>query len=99
MKLNISELIDSLTPMFIALIGGIIGVTVFVTDSEDDAKWSAGLGLAGTAIAGAAGLAQSTKSTSTGNVNAETANLTQFGNNESTGLEQASNPSSQNNEG
>ncbi len=58
------EFIYSITPIFIAMIGGIIGVTVLLTDS-DDAKWSSGMGLAGTAIAGAAGLAQSSNSEST----------------------------------
>ncbi len=65
MKLITPEFIYSLTPIFIAMIGGIIGVTVLVTDSVDAAKWSSGMGLAGTAIAGAAGLAQSSKSEST----------------------------------
>jgi uncharacterized membrane protein len=65
MKPNAPELINALTPVFIAMIGGIIGVTVLVTNSDDAAKWSAGMGLAGTAIAGAAGLAQSTKNVST----------------------------------
>ena len=64
MKLITPEFIYSITPIFIATIGGIIGVTVLVTDS-DDAKWSSGMGLAGTAIAGAAGLAQSSRSEST----------------------------------
>ena len=61
MKPTTPELINSLTPIFIAMIGGIIGVTVLITPSTTDAKWSAGMGLAGTAIAGAAGLAQSGK--------------------------------------
>jgi len=61
MKPNITELINALTPIFIAAIGGIIGVTVLVTNSGSDAKWSAGMRLAGTAIAGAAGIAQSSK--------------------------------------
>jgi uncharacterized membrane protein len=61
-----AEIIRALTPLFIATIGGVIGVAVlFVPDTKDnDAKWSAGIGLAGTAIAGAAGLAQSTKNES-----------------------------------
>ena len=66
MKLITPEFIDSLTPILIAMIGGIIGVTVLVTDG-DDAKWSSGMGLAGTAIAGAAGLAQSSKSEQSSN--------------------------------
>lgn len=66
MKPITPELINSLTPIFIALIGGIIGVAVIVKTSDNDsAKWAAGMGLAGTAIAGASGLAQSGKSPST----------------------------------
>jgi hypothetical protein len=86
MKSFTPELINALTPIFIATIGGIIGVTVLVTSSgkEDSAKWASAMGLAGTAIAGAAGLAQSGKGQSTGDVIAETANLTQSGKNEST---------------
>ncbi len=64
MKLLTPEFISSLTPISSAIIGGIIGVTVLVTDTND-AKWSSGMGLAGTAIAGAAGLAQSSKNEST----------------------------------
>lgn len=61
-----AEIIRAVTSLFIATIGGVIGVAVlFVPDTKDnDAKWSAGIGLAGTAIAGAAGLAQSTKNES-----------------------------------
>ena len=88
MKPNASELINSLTPIFIAVIGGIVGVTVLVVPSASDAKWSAGMGLAGTEIAGAAGLAQSSKGQSTGTVIAETTNLTQSGKSESTVSEQ-----------
>ncbi len=55
------ETIRALTPLFLASIGGVIGITVLVTPGLRDAQWSAGLGLAGTAIAGAAGLAQNTK--------------------------------------
>ena len=53
------EIIRALTPICIAVIGGIIGLTVLVTAPNESA--SAGLGLAGTAIAGAAGLAQPNK--------------------------------------
>ncbi len=63
MKSITPELINSLTPIFIAMIGGIIGVTVIIKEPAD--KWAAGFGLAGTAIAGAAGLAQSSKHEST----------------------------------
>jgi hypothetical protein len=55
------EVIRAITPMFMATIGAVIAVTVLVSPKITDAKWSAGLGLAGTAIAGAAGLAQSSK--------------------------------------
>jgi len=51
-----AEIIRAVTPLFIATIGGVI--------KDNDAKWSAAIGLAGTAIAGAAGLAQSTKNES-----------------------------------
>jgi hypothetical protein len=65
MKRITPELIHSLTPIFIATIGGIIGVAVLFVPTNNDAKWSSAMGLAGTAIAGAAGLAQSGKSEST----------------------------------
>lgn len=64
MKRITPELINSLTPIFIASIGGIIGVTALFV-SPDAAKWSSAMGLAGTAIAGAAGLAQTGKSETT----------------------------------
>jgi hypothetical protein len=50
---NHVEVIRALTPIFLALIGGVIGIAVLVTRPSD-----AGFGLASTAIAGAAGLAQ-----------------------------------------
>ncbi|NEQ20114.1 MAG: hypothetical protein F6K28_12880 [Microcoleus sp. SIO2G3] len=61
-----AEIIRALTPLFIATIGGVIGVAVLFAPNtqNNDAKWSAAIGLAGTAIAGAAGLAQSTKNES-----------------------------------
>ena len=59
-----AEIIRALTPLFIATIGGVIGVAVLFAPDTNDAKWSAAIGLAGTAIAGAAGLAQSTKNES-----------------------------------
>ncbi|MEH2284858.1 MAG: hypothetical protein V7K90_26670 [Nostoc sp.] len=61
MKSLTPEIIRAITPMFMATIGAVIGVAVLVSPNITDAKWSAGLGLAGTAIAGAAGLAQSSK--------------------------------------
>ena len=48
-----AEIIKASTPIVLALIGGIIGLVVVFTKTGD-----AGFGLASTAIAGAAGLAQ-----------------------------------------
>lgn len=53
-----SEVIRALTPIFIALIGGIIGISVLVSNTNNAA---AGFGVASTALAGAAGLAQPSK--------------------------------------
>ena len=58
------EIIRALTPVFLATIGGIIGIAALFAPNLGEAKWSAAFGLAGTAIAGAAGLAQSTKNES-----------------------------------
>lgn len=55
------ETIRALTPLFLAAIGGVIGITVLAQPKLSEGQWAAGLGLAGTAIAGAAGLAQTTK--------------------------------------
>ena len=59
MKQLTPEFIRAITPLFIASIGGVIGVVVVLVPTIEDAKWSSAMGLAGTAIAGAAGLAQS----------------------------------------
>jgi hypothetical protein len=61
MKYLTPEVIRAMTPIFIATVGAIIGVAVLFSPGISDAKTSAGFGLAGTAIAGAAGLAQSSK--------------------------------------
>jgi hypothetical protein len=54
-----ANLIRAFTPLLLATIGGAIGVAVlFLPQNADSVKWSAGMGLAGTAIAAAAGLAQ-----------------------------------------
>lgn len=53
----IPEIIRALTPILIAAIGGVIGVAVLTSSSNDNTQ-TAGFGLASTAIAGAAGLAQ-----------------------------------------
>lgn len=55
-----SEIIGALTPIFLGAIGGAIGIAVLVLPLSE-AKSAAGFGLAGTAIAGAAGLAQNSK--------------------------------------
>ena len=54
-----AELCRALTPTFIALLGGIIGFVALNMKGDASA-----FGLAGTAIAGAAGLAQSRQSNS-----------------------------------
>ncbi len=51
---NRAEIIRASTPILIAAIGGLIGIFVLFTHPENNA----GFGLASTAIAGAAGLAQ-----------------------------------------
>ncbi|MEH2083934.1 MAG: hypothetical protein V7K89_29400 [Nostoc sp.] len=76
MKSLTPEVIRAITPMFIATIGAVIAVAVIVSPSATNpAQFSAGLGLAGTAIAGAAGLAQSTKSESDFSVSKQGDNL------------------------
>lgn len=52
------EIIRALTPIFIAFIGGAIGITVIFTGNNET-----GFGVASTALAGAAGLAQPGKET------------------------------------
>jgi hypothetical protein len=58
MKIN-PEMIRALTPISLALIGGAIGIAVLAMNKVGDKVDPAGFGLASTAIAGAAGLAQS----------------------------------------
>ncbi|GAB4384473.1 MAG: hypothetical protein Kow00121_47990 [Elainellaceae cyanobacterium] len=53
-----AEVIRAFTPMFIAAIGGAIGLTVLFVNTDIA---ESGFGLASTAIAGAAGLAQPNK--------------------------------------
>ena len=60
MKNSIPEVIEAITPLFLATIGAVIGVVVLVQPISDT-KATAGLGLAGTAIAGAAGLARTSR--------------------------------------
>ena len=54
-----AEVIRAITPIFIAAIGGAIGLAVLL--SPGNVAKDAAFGLATTAIAGAAGLAQPTK--------------------------------------
>jgi hypothetical protein len=62
------DMIRAITPVFLGTIGLVIGVAALVAPSNgNDAKWSSAFGLAGTAIAGAAGLAQSRSEASNGN--------------------------------
>ena len=62
MKNSIPEVIEAVTPLILAAIGGLIGVVVLLQPGISETKATAGLGLAGTAIAGAAGLARTGKS-------------------------------------
>jgi hypothetical protein len=55
---SIPEVLRASTPLFLAGIGGAIAVAVVFSPGLSDVKMTAALGLAGTAIAGAAGLAQ-----------------------------------------
>ncbi|GAX41451.1 hypothetical protein NIES4075_24210 [Tolypothrix sp. NIES-4075] len=55
------EMIQAMTPMFIATLGAIIGVAALFSPDINGQKSSAALSLAATAIGGAAGLAQSSK--------------------------------------
>ena len=57
---NQADLIRALTPITIAIIGGIIGVSAIFSPIKDN-NLTAAMGLAGTALAGASGLAQSNK--------------------------------------
>ena len=65
MQFTNPELIRALTPISLAIIGGIIGVSALFSPNISDTKLTAAMGLAGTAVAGSAGLAQSNKNEST----------------------------------
>lgn len=58
---NTPEIIRASTPLILAGIGCVIGGMVICNSDPNftDARWASGMGLAGTAITGAAGLAQS----------------------------------------
>ncbi|MDJ0737462.1 MAG: hypothetical protein QNJ47_25920 [Nostocaceae cyanobacterium] len=58
-----AELIRAITPIFLAFMGGLIGIFALLLSSDGgDNKLTSAMGLAGTAIAGASGLAQSSQS-------------------------------------
>jgi hypothetical protein len=56
-----SDLVRAVTPVFLGLLGGGIAIVAIISPSLPDQRFTASLGLAGSAIAGAAGLAQSSK--------------------------------------
>jgi hypothetical protein len=68
MKLN-ADTLRALTPIILTSTGGLIaialiGASIFSPDAANrlsDSKWASAMGLAGTAIGGAAGLAQAQK--------------------------------------
>ena len=56
------EVIEAISPLFLATIGAVIGVAIIIKPPADSTIATAGMGLAGTAIAGAAGLARTGRS-------------------------------------
>lgn len=54
-----SELIRAATPVILAAIGAVIAIVALLIPDLSDAKFAAGMGLAASAVTGAAGLAQS----------------------------------------
>lgn len=52
------EIIQALTPLFLGTVGCIIGVGALFLPVDDKGRAASAIGLAGTAIAGAAGLAK-----------------------------------------
>ena len=58
------ESIQAITPLFLAVIGGIVGIIVMFAPNLSDVVRTAGFGFANTAIAGASGLAQNKNSDS-----------------------------------
>lgn len=74
MKSSLTEVIEATTPLFLAAVGAVIGVVVLVAPISDT-RATAGFGLAGTAIAGAAGLARTGKGEQDFSVEKEGENL------------------------
>lgn len=72
MKSLNSEVIRALIPIFLTSTGGLIALVLIISSivlpngdqKLSEGKWASAMGLAGTAIGGAAGLAQSNKSES-----------------------------------
>ena len=60
MKLT-PEIIQSTIPIILIFAATVFGVTAILSPNMSDAKWAAVFGLSGSAISGAAGLAQSSK--------------------------------------
>ena len=75
MKTSISEIIEALTPLILATIGAVIGIVVLVQPKISETRATAGLGLAGTAIAGAAGLARTSNNEQDFSVKQQDGNL------------------------
>jgi hypothetical protein len=69
-----AENIQAVTPLFLGAIAGIIAIAVVFAPNMSDAKSAAGFGLAGTAIAGASGLAQN-KSSDNANIKGESISI------------------------
>lgn len=79
------ETIRAMTPIFLAASGAIIGIFVVLNDNIDAQKATAAFGLAGTAIAGASGLAQPNKSESDSTGNRDKQDASEQSLNEATG--------------
>lgn len=72
---SVPEIIEAITPLFLATIGAVIGVVVLIQPEINDTRATAGLGLAGTSIAGAAGLARTGRSEQDFSVKQQDGNL------------------------
>lgn len=68
------DLIEAISPLFLASVGTLLGIVVICSDVEDP-KATAGLSLAGTAMAGAAGLARPGRSGQDFSVKQQNGNL------------------------
>ena len=75
MKNSIPEVIEAITPLVLATIGAVIGIVVLIQPGINDTRATAGFGLAGTAIAGSAGLARTSRSEQDFSVKQQDGNL------------------------